>query len=72
MEIFSFGTLVVFLVGLFGYVWKLRNQITTLIPGQKDEKIVDTVEGLCEEYGVDIDEIAKKSRGRLKKQLFNK
>jgi len=64
--------IIVLVLGLLGYIWKLRKQITSLIPGKTDEQVVDTVEGVCEQLGVDPDEVAKKSRGNLKKQLFGK
>lgn len=69
MDIFGISIFVI-VFGLAGYIWKLRKQITTVIPGKTDDKIVDTVEGICEEYGLNPDEIAKKSRGKLKKEIF--
>jgi len=71
MEIFDISLLVI-LFGLLGYVWKLRKQITGLIPGTVDDSIVDTLEGAAEALGVDVDELAKKSRGRLKERIKGK
>lgn len=71
MEIFDISILVI-VFGLLGYVWKLRKQITDIIPGQVDDQIVDTLEGAAEALGIDVDELAQKSRGKLKKRIQEK
>ena len=70
MEILGLPVIVL-VMGLLGYVWKLRNELASALPGV-DEEFVDTVEGMCEQFGVKPDEIAKKSQGKFKKQLFGK
>jgi hypothetical protein len=71
MEILGISVIVLVL-GLLGYVWKLRKMITDLVPGEYDDQVVDTIEGLAEQLGVDVDELAAKSRGKLKAQLKDK
>lgn len=68
MEIFDVSLLVI-VFGLLGYVWKLRKQITGLIPGEMDDKVIDTIEGAAEALGIDVDALAQKSRGKLKKTV---
>jgi len=71
MNIFGISSLIIVL-GLLGYVWKLRNKIVNLIPGKKDDEVLDVIEGAADQLGVDMDELAKKSRGRLKKKFKEK
>lgn len=68
MELFDISVLVIIL-GLVGYIWKLRSFITKLIPGQLDDDLVDAIEGMSEELEIPIDELAKKSRGQLKAKI---
>lgn len=65
-------SLIVIVLGLLGYVWKLRKQITSLIPGEMDEKVLDMIEGAADSLGIDVEDLAKKSRGKLKNQVKKK
>ena len=71
MEILGISAVVIAL-GVAGYVWKFRKTVTDTIPGKTDDKVLDTIEGVAETLEVDVDELAKKSRGRLKKELGKK
>ncbi len=68
MTIFNISIIVIVL-GLVGYVWKLRNTITKLIPGQKDDEVLDTIEGLAKQVGLNVNNLAANSRGKLKKRI---
>jgi hypothetical protein len=36
---------------------------------KKDDEVLDTIEGVAETLGVPLDELAQKSRGKLKKAI---
>ncbi len=68
MELFGIPV-VILVLGLLGYVWKLRKTIVENIPGKKDDKVLDTIEGITEYLEIDMNKVARKSRGRLKKEF---
>lgn len=68
MEVFGIP-LAVLIAGLLGYIWKLRRDIVKIIPGQTDDKVLDVIEGIMETYELDADQLAKKSRGKLKAEV---
>lgn len=71
MDVFGISAIVIVL-GVLGYVWKFRNNIINLIPGNTDDEVLDVIEGVAEHLGVHVDDLAKRSRGELKKKIKQK
>ncbi len=65
-------SIIVIILGVLGYIWKLRKTITNLIPGKSDDEVLDTIEGLAEKLEIDVDGLAANSRGKLKKKIKEK
>lgn len=70
VEFFGIG-LGVIVLGLVGYIWKLRKYIVKVLPWVNKDTL-DTVEGMADHFGLDVDELAKKSRGKLKNKVQEK
>ena len=71
MEVFGFSILSSVL-GLLGGGWLALKFLAPKTKWEWDDRIVDIIEGEAETLGVDPDELAKKSTGRLKKTIIKK
>ncbi len=60
-----------FIIGA-ALIWILLKTIAPKTETKWDDKIVDIIEGMAAEADIDIDEIAKKSTGKLKEQIIKK
>jgi len=69
MEIFGISILTLILGllagGFLGLKW-----LAPKTEAKWDDSIIDVVEGACDTLGVDPDELAKKSLGRLKRKVL--
>ena len=70
MELFGSG-IGGFIIGA-ALVWIFLKTVAPKTETKWDDKIVDIIEGMAAESNIDIDEIAKKSTGKLKEQIIKK
>ncbi len=73
------GSTTTFLIsGISGFIigvsllWIMLKVIAPKTETKWDDRIVDIIEGMAAETNIDIDEIAKKSTGKLKEQIIKK
>jgi len=53
-------------------LWIMLKVIAPKTETKWDDRIVDIIEGMASEANLDLDEIAKKSTGKLKEQIIKK
>jgi len=69
MDLLSITTIV---LGVLGCVFLITKRIAPKTETKWDDHLVDVIEGISETVGVDPDEAAKRSAGKLKKRIIRK
>lgn len=61
--------LIQIIIGFLGGGYLTLKIIAPRTKTKKDDHLLDTIDGICNEFNIDPDIMAKKSLGRLKKKL---
>lgn len=69
MEIFGISILTLIL-GILAGIFLALKRVAPKTEAKWDDSIIDTVEGVCDTIGVDPDELAQKSLGKLKRKVL--
>jgi hypothetical protein len=71
MELFGIS-IVTLVLGLLAGAWMALKWAAPKTSVEWDDSIVDVIEGACATMGMDPDELAEKSLGRLKSRIVKK
>jgi hypothetical protein len=71
MEVFGIS-IITLILGLLAGAWMALKWAAPKTSAEWDDSIVDVVEGACSTLGVDPDDLAKMSLGRLKSKIVKK
>ena len=62
-------SIITIILGVAGGVWLTLKFVAPRTENEWDDRFVDIVEGLCEENGIDDEELARKATGKLKRKI---